>query len=84
MDAAARPPRHDDPGRAHPAPRLLSIPGRLLRHACGWTLHLPARWPWHGDHINALNRIRALPATARRDHSLSREFVSVSQTGRLG
>ncbi|HEV2819555.1 MAG TPA: IS1380 family transposase, partial [Solirubrobacteraceae bacterium] len=42
--------------------RLLSIPGRLTRHARGWTLHLPARWPWHGDYINALNRIRALPA----------------------
>lgn len=41
---------------------LLSIPGRLTRHARGWTLHLPARWPWHGDYISALNRIRALPA----------------------
>jgi DDE family transposase len=44
--------------------RLLSIPGRLTRHARGWTLHLPARWPWHGDYLNALNRIRALPAAA--------------------
>ena len=44
--------------------RLLDIPGRLTRHARGWTLHLPARWPWHGDYINALNRIRALPAAA--------------------
>jgi len=42
--------------------RLLQIPGRLTRHARGWTLHLPARWPWHGDYISALNRIRALPA----------------------
>jgi hypothetical protein len=42
--------------------RLLSIPGRLTRHARGWTLHLPARWPWHGDYISALNTIRALPA----------------------
>jgi hypothetical protein len=42
--------------------RLLSIPGRLTRHARGWTLHLPARWPWHGDYISALTRIRALPA----------------------
>ena len=41
--------------------RLLSIPGRLTRHARGWTLHLPARWPWHGDYITALTRIRALP-----------------------
>ena len=44
--------------------RLLQIPGRLTRHARGWTLHLPARWPWHGDYINALNRIRALPTAA--------------------
>jgi len=44
--------------------RLLSIPGRLTRHARGWTLHLPARWPWHGDYLNALTRIRALPDAA--------------------
>ena len=44
--------------------RLLQIPGRLTRHARGWTLHLPARWPWHGDYIRALTRIRALPAIA--------------------
>ena len=42
--------------------RLLQIPGRLTHHARGWTLHLPARWPWHGDYISALNAIRALPA----------------------
>jgi hypothetical protein len=41
---------------------LLAIPGRLTSHARGWMLHLPARWPWHGDYLNALNRIRALPA----------------------
>ena len=44
--------------------RLLAVPGRLTRHARGWTLHLPARWPWHGDYLDALNRIRALPAAA--------------------
>jgi hypothetical protein len=44
--------------------RLLSIPGRLTSHARGWTLHLPARWPWHGDYLRALNAIRALPAAA--------------------
>jgi len=44
--------------------RLLAVPGRLTRHARGWTLHLPARWPWHGDYIRALTRIRALPAAA--------------------
>jgi len=42
--------------------RLLHVPGRLARHARGWTLHLPARWPWHDDYVSALNRIRALPA----------------------
>ncbi|MGH2904553.1 MAG: transposase, partial [Solirubrobacteraceae bacterium] len=41
--------------------RLIAIPGRLTRHGRAWTLHLPARWPWHSDYINALNRIRALP-----------------------
>jgi Transposase DDE domain group 1 len=44
--------------------RLLQLPGRLTRHARGWTLHLPARWPWHGDYLVALDRIRALPAAA--------------------
>jgi hypothetical protein len=44
--------------------RLLQVPGRLTRHARGWTLHLPARWPWHGDYTRALNTIRALPAAA--------------------
>jgi hypothetical protein len=42
--------------------RLLQIAGRLTRHGRTWTLHLPARWPWHGDYISALARIRALPA----------------------
>jgi hypothetical protein len=41
---------------------LLQVPGRLTRHARGWTLHLPARWPWRGDYLSALERIRALPA----------------------
>ncbi len=42
--------------------RLIDFPGRLTCHARGWTLHLPARWPWQGDYLDALNRIRALPA----------------------
>ena len=42
--------------------RWLQIGGRLTRHGRRWTLHLPARWPWHGDYISALARIRALPA----------------------
>jgi hypothetical protein len=44
--------------------RLLSLPGRLTRTARRWTLHLPARWPWHHDLVRALARIRALPAAA--------------------
>lgn len=44
--------------------RLLTVPGRLTRHARGWTLHLPARWPWHDDYTRALQRIRALPTLA--------------------
>jgi len=42
--------------------RLITIAGRLTRHGRRWTLHLPARWPWHGDYLAALARIRALPA----------------------
>lgn len=42
--------------------RLLSLPGRLTSHAGRWTLHLPARWPWQDDFVEALERIRALPA----------------------
>jgi hypothetical protein len=42
--------------------RLITIAGRLTRHCRSWTLHLPARWPWHGDYLAALARIRALPA----------------------
>jgi len=44
--------------------RLIQVPGRLTRHARGWTLHLPARWPWHDDYTRALDRIRALPTLA--------------------
>ena len=42
--------------------RLLALPGRLTRTARRWTLHLPARWPWHADFPAALTHIRALPA----------------------
>jgi len=37
---------------------LLNVPGSLARHARGWTLHLPARWPWQTDYTRALDRIR--------------------------
>jgi hypothetical protein len=42
--------------------RLLALPGRLTRTARRWTLHLPARWPWQHAFVEALTRIRALPA----------------------
>lgn len=44
--------------------RLLALPGRLTNHAGRFTLHLPARWPWQQDFVEALERIRALPAAA--------------------
>lgn len=44
--------------------RLITVPGRLTRHAGQWTLHLPARWPWQEDFTSALARIRALPTLA--------------------
>jgi hypothetical protein len=42
--------------------RLFAIPGRLTKTARRWTLHLPARWPWQTNFLQALTRIRALPA----------------------
>jgi Transposase DDE domain group 1 len=42
--------------------RLFALPGRLTKTARRWTLHLPAPWPWQHDFIEALTRIRALPA----------------------
>jgi hypothetical protein len=44
--------------------RLIQVPGRRTTHARGWTLHLPARWPYQQDYTRALKRIRALPAAA--------------------
>jgi hypothetical protein len=42
--------------------RLFALPARLTKTARRWTLHLPARWPWQTDFIEALTRIRALRA----------------------
>jgi hypothetical protein len=44
--------------------RLFALPGRLTRSGRRQTLHLPARWPWQIAFIEALTRIRALPAAA--------------------
>lgn len=41
---------------------LIALPGRLTRTARRFTLHLPARWPWQAAFVEALARIRALPA----------------------
>lgn len=43
---------------------LIALPGRLTRTARRTTLHLPARWPWRDAFVEALARIRALPAVA--------------------
>jgi len=43
--------------------RLFALPGRLTHTGRHHTLHLPARWPWQTDFIEALTRIRALPTT---------------------
>ncbi len=43
---------------------LFTLPGRLTQSARRLTLHLPARWPWQHAFIEALTRIRALPAPA--------------------
>jgi hypothetical protein len=43
---------------------LFALPGRLTRTARRTTLHLPARWPWRDAFVEALERIRALPAGA--------------------
>jgi hypothetical protein len=44
--------------------RLFALPGRLTTSGRRQTLHLPARWPWQTDFIEALTRIRALPTAA--------------------
>ena len=59
-------------GLTDPTPRaaatlrrwLFSLPGRLTSSGRRLTLHLPARWPWQHAFIEALTRIRALPAPA--------------------
>ena len=44
--------------------RVCALPGRLTTSGRRQTLHLPARWPWQTEFIEALTRIRALPAAA--------------------
>jgi hypothetical protein len=41
--------------------RLLTLPGRLTRSARQRLLHLPRGWPWAGQFLTALERLRAIP-----------------------
>jgi hypothetical protein len=44
--------------------RCLAIRGRLVTHARRWRLRLPAGWPWRERFLTAIERLRALPASA--------------------
>jgi hypothetical protein len=44
--------------------QFLSLPGRRTRSARKHTLHLPTRWPWAEQLLDALRRLRALPVLA--------------------
>lgn len=44
--------------------RLVAIGGRLVRTGRRLILRLPARWPWQRAFVEALERVRALPALA--------------------
>jgi hypothetical protein len=44
--------------------RHIAVPGWLVRHARQQHLHLPARWPWAAQFLNALERLRSLTVAA--------------------
>ena len=44
--------------------RYFALAGRLTNSARRWTLHLPQRWPWAGQWLAALARLRVLPLPA--------------------
>lgn len=44
--------------------RYLAVPARLVHHARGNQLRLPAHWPWAGQFLTALQHLRALPGPA--------------------
>ncbi|MEX1173685.1 MAG: IS1380 family transposase [Chloroflexota bacterium] len=44
--------------------RLFGLVGRLTRSARRVTLHLPTSWPWAGEFLAALARLRAIPLLA--------------------
>lgn len=41
--------------------KLLTLPGRFTRGGRRQQLHLPARWPWQHQFLDALARLRAIP-----------------------
>jgi Transposase DDE domain group 1 len=41
--------------------RYLDLPGRLTRSARRLRLHLPRRWPWAGQFLLLLDRLRCVP-----------------------
>ena len=41
---------------------LAHFPSEHFYANSAWTLHLPARWPWHGEYVNALNPDPRAPA----------------------
>lgn len=44
--------------------RIYNVAGRLVRTGRRLLLRLPRRWPWAGQIIDALERVRALPAAS--------------------
>ena len=44
--------------------RFFSLAGRITRKARRLTLHLPEGWPWQGQVLRALVRLRAIPLPA--------------------
>lgn len=44
--------------------RWLCLPGRLIRTGRRTVLRLPRRWPWSGQILRTLSRVRAMPAPA--------------------
>ncbi len=56
--------RYHRPRRPTLRRRLLQVPGRPPSTPTASHCSFPARWPWHGDCLKALNAIRALPAAA--------------------
>ncbi len=44
--------------------RIYNVTGRLIRTGRRLVLRLPRRWPWTGQIIDALERLRALPAAS--------------------